>query len=324
MRMLRLMRSTRFPIAVVAGALVKSRPLIQAQTSTADGVDAFVKGDHQRAAEILKPIAEAWPPRDPTAAFFMAMMYHSGLNGPADSVRACALYTRASSANPFEGQALSLLGPLMTSFSTEELQECHFLANIGFNHGFQPATFTLEPGHWISLDVRGATIAYPGTEKRIDLAPAWPPGVVFLPVEHTELNVGRFQSTRRHFIEFFMWVPAQDIRMWTLKWLAFEVVRDGLVDVAAEDLTTISAERPPTGQAVDVREMARLRVNEAGDAEWAVLGDPEPRSQRMSRKPTGATRKPRGATGPNRNAHARRQTRVWTGRAFATPHAHPR
>lgn len=42
------------------------------QTGTADGVAALLRGDYQRAAEILKPIAEDWRSEDAPAQFFMA------------------------------------------------------------------------------------------------------------------------------------------------------------------------------------------------------------------------------------------------------------
>jgi hypothetical protein len=43
----------------------------RAQPGTAEGVDAFVRGDYQRAADILKPIAEHSPDRDHVAEFFL-------------------------------------------------------------------------------------------------------------------------------------------------------------------------------------------------------------------------------------------------------------
>lgn len=263
----------------VAGVLVMAASLVQAQTSTADGVDAFVRADYQRAAEILKPIAESWRPRDHVAEFFMATLYESGLGVLADPMRACALYVRASSdtISVFGPQADALIQALQRSLSSDEFQDCVLLANIGFDHGFQPVTFTLEQGHWITIDLGGATITYEREEKRIDLGLATG-GVMFLPVEHAELTVGPGQSARRHFIEFFVWIPGQNTETWTLMWSVFEVVRNDLVAITSEELLTLSAERPPRGPSLDVHGMARLRVNDRGDAEWAVLSGPNQRS----------------------------------------------
>ena len=151
------------------------------------------------------------------------------------------------------------------------------LANAGFDHAFQPVTFTLEQGHWISLDLGGATITYEGKEKRIELG-LGTGGVVFLPVEHTELTVGPAHLTRRHFIELFTWMPSPKTKTWTLIWHVFEVVRNDLTGITSEELVTISADRPPMGPSLDVRGMARLRLNDRGDPEWAVLTGPNPRA----------------------------------------------
>ena len=68
----------------------------RAQTSTADAIDAFVRGDYQRAAEILKPVTDRWPGKvDEVATFFMAALYENGLGMPQDVVRACALRFRS-------------------------------------------------------------------------------------------------------------------------------------------------------------------------------------------------------------------------------------
>lgn len=255
-------------VLAVAGAFVMAASLAQAQTTTADGVDAFVRGDYPRAVEILKPAAESWP-GDPVAAFFMATLYESGRGVPGDPLSACALYVRAFN-SPFSRQAESLAQAFFLT-SRSAIEECTLLAQIGFDHAFQPVTFTLEQGHWIAVDIRGATVTYEGKEKRIDLGLATG-GIRFLPVEHTELAVGPARETRRHFIEFFTWIPGQP-QTWTLFWHVYEAVRNDLVPITSSELVTIAAERPPTDR-FDVRALARLRVNEKGDAEWAVLKEP--------------------------------------------------
>jgi hypothetical protein len=97
-----------------------------------------------------------------------------------------------------------------------------------------------------------------------------------MPARHTELTVGRSQPFPRHFIEFFVWTPVET-NVWTLTWFVYEAVRADLVAMASYELATISSERPPRD--LDTSEMARLRVTDAGDAEWAVLTGSSPRSE---------------------------------------------
>jgi hypothetical protein len=265
-------------ILLIAGVILLLRPLAEAQTDTAAGVDAFIRRDYQAAAEILKPIAEKTIQRDYTAEFFMAALYESGRGVPVDLVRACAMYQRATEGqSPFGSQAIPLWQTLRKTLTNEDAEDCSLLARIGFNHGFQPVTFTLEPGQWISWNLRAATITYEGKEKRIDMMLATR-GAVFLPVQHTELAVGSLRSTRRHFIEIFIWQPSGNPEPWVLVWRLFEVVRDELVQIAVDSLATVSAREPPTGPAFDGRNYARLSVNDAGDPELAVLGGSNPRS----------------------------------------------
>ncbi|MCM3880048.1 MAG: hypothetical protein ND807_08070, partial [Vicinamibacterales bacterium] len=186
------------------------------------------------------------------------------------------LYARASidGTSPLANAAQALLQSLQASLSAEEFQRCVMLSSIGLGHQFQPVTFTLETGHWISLDLEGATIVYQGKETRTELGFATS-GIVFLPVKYTELTSYSTPRERRHFIEFFSWSPAQQPRTWTLLWRVFEVVREQLVDVTNADLGTISVEQPPAGNGVDTRTMAGLRVNDDGLLMWEVLQGPD-------------------------------------------------
>jgi hypothetical protein len=250
-----------------------------AQTSTADGVAAFVRGDYQRAVEILKPLAERWPLKgDAVAEFVMGVLYANGLGVPRDPVRACALYTGTSGDSAFGRQTAELFRALYASLSTADRERCVLLSSLGFDHRFEPVTFALDVGHWINFDLGVqsvvATVGYNGAEKRTDISLA-SSGSIFLPMQHTEL---RTEATRRQFIEEIMWVPLQQ-RTWVLMWHLFEVVRDDLLVITAEELVTIAAERPPAGQPLDVRSMAQVRLTDSGDAEWAVLVGPHPRSE---------------------------------------------
>ena len=252
-------------------------PSVDAQPATAEGVDAFVRGDYQRAAEILKPIAEGSPQPNFVAAYLMAALYDIGGGVTADAMRACALYQRASyPRGPFGSQAMALIESRRQTLGREAFEECNWRAGVGFDHGFEPVTFALGPGHWIAWDVRGATIAYDGKEKRVQLALASRLATI-LPLRHTELAAGPTRSTPRHFIEILTWLPRQP-QTWTLMWMLKEVVRDELIEIATEQLATVSAPEPPVERSFDVRNMVRLRVNDDGHAEWSLLGGSHPRT----------------------------------------------
>ena len=274
----------RLQILCVTVALVAAGSLLEAQTNTADGVAAFVREDYARAVEILKPLAERWPEAgDPVAQFFMAMMYESGRGVPADAVRACTLYglggmSGMSTGGPFRHQSLTLFSRVRQSLETEQFEECVFLQGIGFDHGFQPATFTLESGDSIAIDLRSATITHQGKDRRVDAVGFTMPGAIFLPIEHTRLLAGPARSTAHHYIEVFRWIPIQR-HTWGLSWVLSEVIRDNLIRVTSGELTRVSAPRPPTDSSFDVREFVRLGVNDSGVPEWTILSGPDARSE---------------------------------------------
>ena len=70
-------RPLRLIIAAIV-AIVLAPRATGAQVSTADAVQAIVRGDYQSAVRILRPLAEDAPDPDPLAQFFMAMLYESG------------------------------------------------------------------------------------------------------------------------------------------------------------------------------------------------------------------------------------------------------
>jgi hypothetical protein len=265
------------PLLITALVAVAAR-LVSAQTGTADGVAALARGDYQRAAEILKPIAESFRENDTAAQFFMATLYESGRGVPWDLLRACALYQRAANdrENPFGAQAERLFIASIRAHDADWNEDCQLLANVGFDHGFEPVTFNLAPGHSTAWDLKGATVTYGGTSKRFPMRLA-SRGTVFLPLQHTELGTGPSRSTTRHFIEVFLWQPSADVRSWTLHWHLFEIVRDELIRidvVSSEPLMRISAGAPPSARSFDVRAYAAVRVTDRGVAEWTVLQGP--------------------------------------------------
>jgi len=185
--------------------LLLSHPAAQEPAATAEGIDAFFRGDYGRAAEILTEAAEAPGRPDETAAFLLATMYEDGRGVPADPVRACAYYLRSGGSGPFSGTAIALAWRVRETLTPQQTEDCSFFAGVGFYGAFEPVTFILEPGHWISLDVRRATITYDGKQKATDLNVA-ARGVRFLPVRHTELATGPQRTDRRHFIEIFSYL----------------------------------------------------------------------------------------------------------------------
>jgi hypothetical protein len=256
---------------------------MSAQNRTADGVAALARADYARAVEILKPIAEDWRSGDAAAQFFMAGLYESGRGVPADPLRACALYARAASKydDPFGRQASALFAALM-SRGLEFAHECHFLANLGFDSGFEPATFNLGPGHSVEWTLRTATVTYDGRTRREEMGIGMP-GAKFLPLRHTELATGPTRSLPRHFIELFEWQPSTGSGPpWKLQWHVFEVVRDQIIQIdTTEPSATSARDAPPSADSFDVRKYAVLRVDDEGNAEWAVLKGPYASSARI-------------------------------------------
>jgi hypothetical protein len=244
---------------------------VSGQTSTADGVTALARGDYQRAVEILKPLAENWQSDDTAAQFFMAGLYETGRGVPADPLRACALYVRAASKyeSPFGRQASALFQASLARGLAFN-QECQLLANVGFDNGFEPATFHLGPGHFVEWTLVAATVTYEGKATRQEM-PFGLPGARFLPLQYRELATGPTRSLTRHFVEMFVWDPAGTAGRWTLLWLPFEVVRDQVIGLDPLELVTLDGDAPPFADAFDVRGYAVLRVDDEGHAERAVL-----------------------------------------------------
>jgi len=270
----------RATIGVAAFVLMTSHTIAQttAQTAAADGVDAFLRADYSRAVAILQPLAERpWLP-DHTAEFFMGALYDDGFGVPADPLRACAMYIRASGDrdSAISAVASELVRARQRSLGHEVFTTCNWHANVGFDHRFDPVTIALDQGHWIAWDLKGATVTYRGVDKRREL-PLASRGAVFLPLRHTELATGDARSDRRHFIELFKWEPLGQPRSWRLLWILFEVVGEELISVASEPLLTASGDTPPTGDQ-DVEANARLGVNDRGDAEWTIVSGPTPRN----------------------------------------------
>jgi hypothetical protein len=264
---------------LVAAAIVLLSISPRGQTRTADGVDAFLRGEYARAAEILKPLAETpWAP-DHTAAFFMAALYEGGLGVAADPLRACALFIRSMTdhTSPLGTAAMSLIRGYQRKLGQDGFGTCNWRATAGFDDRFEPVTLALDQEHWIAWDPKGATISYRGVDKRFEmpLVSRW---VRFIAIRHTELAGDRSLTSRRHFVDVSWWAPLAQPRTWALSWTLFEVVRDQLISVATKQLTTATGDEPPVWTAQDLSPLVSLRVNETGDAEYAVLAGAAPQT----------------------------------------------
>lgn len=255
------------------------------QSRTADGVAALARGDYQQAVEILKPLAEDWRSQDAAAQFFMATLYEAGHGVPVDPLRACALYRRAgNSEDLFARQANALVRPLLAR-DKEFNKHCEQLAYFGFDSGFEPVIFDLGPGHFVEWTFDDASVTYDGRTK-INAIVLGQSGSRFLPLQHTELATGATRSLSRDFIEAFVWSP--DVKsgrwsgQWNLAWSVFEIVRDEMILIDVPDsLITVDGDAPPSRDTFDIREYAALRVDDEGNAEWAVLKGPHAGTQRI-------------------------------------------
>lgn len=271
------------PVFIVTVLILCVARPASAQSGAADGVAALMRGDYQRAVAVLKPLAEDWRSRDTVAQFFMAGLYESGNGVPADPLRACALYARAAGnyENPFGQEASKLFGASI-SRGLEFDHECQTLANVGFDNGFEPITFDLGPGHFVEWKLSAETVTYDGHTRRSDMPLYGGPGAHFFPLQYTRLQTGPTRDQPRHFVEAFVWQPSAQATSWTLRWCLFEVVRDEIITIEiSEGLTTTAGDAPPSAGSFDSREYAVIRVNDDGDAEWALLKGPRRMTQRI-------------------------------------------
>jgi hypothetical protein len=272
---------SRVPVAVAM--IVLTVQGASGQMGTADGVAALAQGDYRRAVRILRPIAEDWKSDDPAAQYFMAGLYELGRGVPVDPLRACALYQRASSdlSQPFGRQAFESFGELLSRGGKRFTDECQRLANLGFDHGFEPVTFNLGPDHSVQWTFMGATVRYQGRTRRAEVEFGIR-GTRFVSTQHTELAAGPTDALPRHFIDLLVWEPSVILGKWMLRWHLFEVVREQLIRIdTVEVLAFVDADVPPSHESIDVRQYAVVRVDDDGHAEWAVLKGPSRWTQRI-------------------------------------------
>jgi len=259
----------------VVATILAVPSLAQAQASVLDGIEALTRGDYASALRILRPLAEDAREPDPLAQFVMAALYHAGRGVAMNPDRACGLYLRAATpTNPLMSESIALAQTIHHDVPLLR-KECE-AASHGRWIDPPPASFALDNGHRVRIDDTGFVVTYAGTEKTAAM-PLGGVGRVYLPSRHTRLDVSHPVKARRHFIEFFIWMPprAMGTETWALTWVPFEIVGHDPRQFAGQGPVVIAtADRPLTSFAVD--DVVSLRVNAEGEAEWEVRG-PNPR-----------------------------------------------
>ena len=266
--------------ATVVGVslLVLAAP-VYGQQPASPGVAAYLAGDYDAAARLLTPVAERTATPDPVAQFLLATLYDSGRGVPRDQLRACGLYMAASTvSSPIAPQAGEIAAVLKQPFfgARGPMATCASANTTPWGEP-QPAFVTLGPGHWLRVDATGIVVGFNGGERRRTNATFGGPGLRFLPIRYTRLDVGAPPAGRRHFVEWFIWHQlTADVAGWSLGWMLDEIVGDEMFNVAGDPaLTTSAAPAPP--MSIDVSRLVQLRVN-AGEAEWLIADPVKPRS----------------------------------------------
>jgi hypothetical protein len=262
-------------VRVIALAALFPPAAAGAQTTTADGVHAFLLGDYRAAAAILKPLAEQTSPPDPIAQFFLASLYDSGRGVDRNPMRACGLYVSAAAADmPLKQQAMEIAQTILEPAVSPAVRDrfCAPATTHPWSEAL-PASFQLGVGHSARLDAVSTTILFEGVEHRSGASRSGP-DIVYLPIQYTPLDVTQPLAARRHFIQTFVWhrnAPT-DLLTWSLAWFLEEVVGAGISTAAIDGqlITVTAAGAPP---AIDTSRAVTLRVNANGEAEW-VVADP--------------------------------------------------
>jgi hypothetical protein len=258
---------------VVVVVVILLPPPASAQTTTADGLAAMLAGDYASAARIFRPLAEDAASPDPLATFFLATLYHAGVGVHRDDFRACGLYLRAAvPENPFAPQSLTLARVIHHDHPLG-IEECVRARDFRWNHPSE-AKFTLGSEHWVRIDSNELVVGYQGAQKSVGVLSG--AGWVFLSTRYTPVDVTKPVEQRRHFIEYFVWLPPRSSQpQWTLLWLPYEIVGLDVSAVMMGGVSVMTAAQPSTDPALVER--IRIRVNSEGEAQWSTDESPSPR-----------------------------------------------
>jgi hypothetical protein len=249
-----------------------------AQSTTEDGMRAMLRGDYSTAIRILRPIADDTAHPDPVAQFLLGILTDTGHT--ANNTRACGLFLRAASRpNPFAEQSAALAAVARDQLGDGASFFC--IAEEGWQGG-PPLTLNLGPEHQVIFTDRSMRVIYKDKEQLTSLIPS--ADVVYLPIQYIPLTVTRPAPATRHFLQSFMWQrdPAERPLSWKLYWALTEVIEDQIILNASEVLMVVSGGAGPPSQ--DVSNLARIRVNANGEAEFTITAGRAPRTELITRK----------------------------------------
>lgn len=267
-------------VYAIALAVTLASTTVAAQTTIFDGVQALVRGDYEAAAGILKPLAEGTSRPDPVAQFFLALLYDSGRGVARNQLRACSLYSSAASApGPLAAQAQEIVQAIAEPYAAAPAYAAVCASTNALPWGeASPVSFALGVGHWVRIDAASTTIGFEGVEHRTAASRSGP-GIVYLPLQYTPVDVLSPSAMRRHFIQSFVWHrnSPTDLATWSLGWFLDEVVGGEIFVITGDPrLITVTAAQPPAS--IDPSRLVDVRVNVTGEAEWNIKDPANPRS----------------------------------------------
>jgi hypothetical protein len=247
-----------------------------AQSTTEDGIRAMLRGEYQAAARVLRPLADDTARPDPVAQFFLAILYDTGQGVQRDEARACGLFLRASRrAHPFSEQSAAI-----AAFMREQLGGAASLLCVADEswQGGPTQSFVLGPSHRVAFADTSISVTYGDQEQRTPLLLS--AGAAYLPIQYTTLAVTRPTVARRHFFQWFVWMPGttRNPSSWTLSWALSEVVGDRWIPITGEK-SLVEVNSPTRPASYDLANLVRLRINASGEAEFIIVSGPVARTE---------------------------------------------
>jgi hypothetical protein len=256
--------------------------------ATAEGMAAYHRGDFATAMAILKPIVyDVSPDRrppfgDPWATAYVAQMFRRGEGVATDWPLSCALfnsvwaYTRGL--GPEGYGTIPFVDEGIREVCLPEFQpEVNALRMACYLDGVTHREFVLDGDSWLVADRRGFHIDLGGGEYRDVPMSMWCHDVV---VSLTQADVSvqsKWSAARMHFLELFKWANGIDetsgsiVRQ--LHWIVYGVRGAHIAPVTDQTmLTMIGGPYPTLEMPPGIRQAAVLRLNDAGQVEWAVAG----------------------------------------------------
>lgn len=240
-----------------------------AQATTEFGIRAMLGGDYQAAIRILQPLADNAARPDPVAQFFLAILYDAGHGGGANKASACGLFVQsAAQAHPFSEQSAAIAAIMREHLGALASMLCA----PGEKFQSAPAqSFVLGPDHRVVFEDTSIRVIHGDQEQRAGFMVG--ASTVSLPFQYTPLDVTQPVAARRHFFQWFGWVPDRppNPTSWTLGWILHEVVGDRLIPITGEkSVVVVSGRTPPASYPFG--DVVRLRVNVSGEAEFTISG----------------------------------------------------